>query len=621
MNNYFDFLSKEEQLVLDTERFANSLSPVLREKIYTFLESEYEIFCDGVPVPTNHQIECFLQMKENVNDDTGFSFALFMEQGLGKTKSALMMVEYLYGKEKIDSVLIISPNNLKYQWVEEQIPLHFPYPTKMVVWDGMGSAKKRNEFGELLKSNHAIRFFSVNVEAFSAESIKQYVHMFCKASKGVMIIVDESTSIKNGRRKPKGRSQRKGAKRTNLILDGFQNRRYKMILTGTATPNRPFDLWAQFEFLRYDFFHKDYWDFCKYHGEMMQVKHANAKRHSLELLDEKTFSMVKSDLKSLYMENCIYRQTCMTALCSPDKCSRYKQTGITPYQLEEIAQRRGLTESGVLRIADMKELIQFKNLDQLKESISGITYFCKTEEVLDLPEKVYQTIPCELSPEQRKLYKEMEHNMMTEYEGEQLTTLFKQVMYMRCQQIAGGLFPFPVDIIKKGYEEGDQIFTEYRTKPIATNGKLSALSIALDDIDPDQSKIYWSWFVGEQDLIYSMLCEKYGSQYVGLYRNNKKEVERAFKAGEIIHFVSGDSGSFGLNLQKSFLQFFYSNNHRADIRDQKEKRSHRIGQNNTVVYNDLICRGTKDQKILDILKRKMNLIDYFRSGDDREPSI
>lgn len=607
--NYFDFLPEEVQKYIEDNRFTGLNDEVLAVLVHSQLQELYNIDCVGVPIPTNHQIECFLKMKKAYREE-GFSFALFMEQGLGKTKVALMMAEWLYRQSKIYGIIVIAPNNLKYQWVEEQIPLHYPGETESIIWDGFGTQKAKREFYRVINSKDRMKIMSINVEAFSSDSVKQYVHMFCKSCKDVLVIIDESTTIKNGRRRPKRSGKREGAKRTNLILDGFANRKYKMILTGTATPNRPFDLWSQFEFLRYNYFHKDYWDFCKYHGEMIQVRRSNSKKLSLELLDEETYRLVKYDLQTVADVN-------THILDTGSAFPKTVTSAMTPWQLEEIALRRGITESGVMRISKMKELVQFKNLDQLREQITPITYFRKTTEVLDMPPQIYETLPCEMSGEQKKLYKEMKHNMMAEYDGDTVSTLYKQVMYIRCQQITGGLFPYPIEVIKKGLEEG-RIVTSYSTKRINPNGKLNALSVALDDVDPDQSKIYWAWFTGEQELIYDMLCKKFGSSIVGLYRDNKKEVEQAFKGGEIKHFVSGDSGSFGLNLQISHLQYFYSNNHRADIRDQKEKRSHRMGQVNPVTYIDLVCRGSKDKTILEVLKRKMDLMEFFRKGENSD---
>jgi SNF2 family DNA or RNA helicase len=48
---------------------------------------------------------------------------------------------------------------------------------------------------------------------------------------------------------------------------------------------------------------------------------------------------------------------------------------------------------------------------------------------------------------------------------------------------------------------------------------------------------------------------------------------------------------------------------------QAEDRSHRIGQTNKVLYKDLLCKGTIDEHIYEVLKRKEDLINYFREKE------
>ena len=71
-------------------------------------------------------------------------------------------------------------------------------------------------------------------------------------------------------------------------------------------------------------------------------------------------------------------------------------------------------------------------------------------------------------------------------------------------------------------------------------------------------------------------------------------------------------GGEGLNLQIATLQYFFSNSFEGDKRLQAEDRSHRDGQTNKVLYKDIICKDTIDENIVAVLKRKENLIDFFR---------
>ena len=93
--------------------------------------------------------------------------------------------------------------------------------------------------------------FSTNVEAYQFEKIHNYITPLLQGK--CFVVIDESAKIKNGCRKKRGK--RCGAKRTNTILDLFIDLRYKGILSGTPSPNSPFDLWSQFEFLKQNYFY------------------------------------------------------------------------------------------------------------------------------------------------------------------------------------------------------------------------------------------------------------------------------------------------------------------------------------------------------------------------------
>ena len=55
------------------------------------------------------------------------------------------------------------------------------------------------------------------------------------------------------------------------------------------------------------------------------------------------------------------------------------------------------------------------------------------------------------------------------------------------------------------------------------------------------------------------------------------------------------------------LVVYYANDFNLDTRSQSEDRCHRIGQNKSVTYVDLISEGTLDEEIVKSLRNKINL--------------
>lgn len=526
-----------------------------------------------------HQIQAFSFIKEkNV-------FALFMEMGTGKSKVVIEKIYDLYSKSLIDSAIIISPNAVKEQWITEQFEIHYPEEAwNGFVWDGVKTKKSLAEFEKKFYDPQLL-IFSVNVEAFQSSNIESYIELFLQKRKSA-IIIDESAKIKNGRRKP-FKGKRSGAIRTNKILDYFERSPYKGILTGTPTPNNPFDLWSQFEFLKKNFFDMDHFLFVHHHGIMIQKATNDGKRY-YTVLDEVTYNIIKNALKRTEVLN--------------------------HNAVESLAIRYGVKTNDILNIRKMEKFSGYKNLEELKRKISSITFFVKKEDCLDLPDKVYETLYCVMHKEQEKIYKELKQQMYSEYGGKELTVTNKMVMALRLQMITGGLFPYSDSTIKIDKEGEEFLDTHFEYSRIEDNCKVKVLLDDLENVDQSTSIIVWARFRGEIEMISDALtmegysCEKY-------YGGSSIEVIDKFKNKEIKILVANPlKGGEGLNLQVSTLHYFYSNSFKADSRLQAEDRSHRIGQVNKVTYKDLICKGTIDETVYKVLKRKENLINYFRTG-------
>ena len=63
-------------------------------------------------------------------------FALFMEMGTGKSKVLIDNIVYLYEQGEIDFALIIAPKGVYRNWIEREIPQHFPdeVPHRVIRW-------------------------------------------------------------------------------------------------------------------------------------------------------------------------------------------------------------------------------------------------------------------------------------------------------------------------------------------------------------------------------------------------------------------------------------------------------------------------------------------------------
>ena len=67
------------------------------------------------------------------------------------------------------------------------------------------------------------------------------------------------------------------------------------------------------------------------------------------------------------------------------------------------------------------------------------------------------------------------------------------------------------------------------------------------------------------------------------------------------------TGGFGLTLTACNTVIYYSNSYNLEVRMQSEDRAHRMGQKGTVVYIDIVARGTLDEAIMKSLTSKGKL--------------
>ena len=139
-------------------------------------------------------------------------FGLFMEQGTGKTVTALFRVAELYKEGKIENCLVICPKPVITSWWRD-IPLV-------------------NEY-------HGVKLENV-IEVTNYEQLltkngkKKYMN-----KKWDCIILDESHYIKN-----------RSAKRTKACLQLALHAKYRYILTGTPISNGQLEnIYSQFTFL------------------------------------------------------------------------------------------------------------------------------------------------------------------------------------------------------------------------------------------------------------------------------------------------------------------------------------------------------------------------------------
>jgi SNF2 family DNA or RNA helicase len=152
-------------------------------------------------------------------------FAIFHEQGLGKTKICLDIALLWLSRDVVDSVVIVTKKGLISNWGEE-IRQHTHLRARILDQD------RRGNFHAF---NSPARLYLTHYEVLRSE-VRRF-HLFLK-TRGVAVFLDESQKIKNPE-----------ADLTKAILSLSRGFRRRVIISGTPIANRPYDLWAQVYFL------------------------------------------------------------------------------------------------------------------------------------------------------------------------------------------------------------------------------------------------------------------------------------------------------------------------------------------------------------------------------------
>jgi len=165
--------------------------------------------------------------------------AIFWEMGTGKTKLLIDTAAWLALQGKVDAMLVVAPNGVHRNWVEDELPRHMPDSIKytaMTYEAGKAGTKTHKEAREkLLKAEFPI--LAINYEAFITDRGKKLVWKFLKERKAFYVL-DESRRIKSP-----------GIKRTKSIVASGRYAEYKRIASGTPVANGPFDVFSPIRFL------------------------------------------------------------------------------------------------------------------------------------------------------------------------------------------------------------------------------------------------------------------------------------------------------------------------------------------------------------------------------------
>lgn len=246
------------------------------------------------------------------------------------------------------------------------------------------------------------------------------------------------------------------------------------------------------------------------------------------------------------------------------------------------------------------EIIGYKNLDQLENSLNKNMLRRRKEEVLDLPPKIYTDELLDLDSSQDKLYRDVTNQIIEDID---------RIM----------LLPNPLtELIRlRQVTSNPNILTSKNITNVKYDRILDILASTTDKVI-----IFSNWTKVINPLYIKLSSLGYNPALVtGESKDPILEMNK-FQSDNTCKVILGTTPALGTGytLTAANTVIFIDEPWSKAIKDQAEDRCHRIGTRGTVNIITLICKDTIDERIHQIIKDKGELSDRIVDGKAVQPS-
>jgi SNF2 family DNA or RNA helicase len=244
-----------------------------------------------------------------------------------------------------------------------------------------------------------------------------------------------------------------------------------------------------------------------------------------------------------------------------------------------------------------KEVIGYKNLDELRSIMSKVMLRRTKGDVLDLPPKVHVNEYVEMTAEQKKLYKDVREQIRDSIDKIKLRPDPMSEM-LRLRQVTG--------------------YPGILSTTITESAKMDRLEEMVEEIAS----------VGEKCIVFSQW-----STMTNIVKNRLKRFKPAYITGEVASeermdeikrfqndpeckVIVGTIGAMGtgLTLTAASTVIFLDEPWNRGIKDQAEDRAHRIGTRGTVRIVTLITKDSVDEGVYNLVQKKGRMADLLIDG-------
>lgn len=243
------------------------------------------------------------------------------------------------------------------------------------------------------------------------------------------------------------------------------------------------------------------------------------------------------------------------------------------------------------------EVIGYKNLNELQNRLNEIMLRRLKNDVLDLPEKLHINEYVEMSNKQWQIYNAISSDIKENID-----------------KIKAASNPL-AELIRLRQATG---YTGILSSTVKESAKLDHMEELVEETLQNGKKVViFSNWTQVTDVVYDRLIDKYS---VGLITgetpdNSRQAVVNDFQYGNIDVMI-GTIGAMGtgLTLTAGTVEIFMDEPWTMAAKEQAEDRCHRVGTTENITIYTLMCKGTIDERINELVMKKGAMADALIDG-------
>jgi SNF2 family DNA or RNA helicase len=244
------------------------------------------------------------------------------------------------------------------------------------------------------------------------------------------------------------------------------------------------------------------------------------------------------------------------------------------------------------------QITGYRYLEELTETLDEIMLRRLKEDVLDLPDKIFINDYVDMGDKQKKVY------------------------YSTHEDIAGNLDKIKMannplaELIRLRQATGNPSIL---ASSVTDNAKFDRMEEIVDDaIENGQKVVIFSNWTQMTNPAFARLSKKYtGVMITGETKDNERQanVDR-FQTDDRCKFIVGTIGAMGtgLTLTAGTVEIFLDEPWNMALKEQAVDRCHRIGAKSNVTIYTLLCKGTIDERINELVEKKGEMSNILVDG-------